>query len=158
MASFDIAILILLKAEGDGAIARDPHDPGGLTRWGISQRSYPHLDIANLSRDDALAIYKRDWWLPAYNQINDQTTATKVFVSAVNMGTKSAHICLQRAVRGASNVILIEDGVLGFRTIAQVNACNITAMIASYKSELAGYYRMINNPAEITGWLARAYS
>lgn len=37
-------------------------DPGGLTKFGISQRSYPDLDIASITLDQAKALYKRDYW------------------------------------------------------------------------------------------------
>lgn len=38
-------------------------DPGGPTKFGISQRQYPALDIHSLTRAEAAAIYYRDWWL-----------------------------------------------------------------------------------------------
>lgn len=44
----------------------DPRDPGGETKWGISKRSYPHLDIKNLTQDQAKGIYRTDFW----NRIN----------------------------------------------------------------------------------------
>ena len=35
----------------------DPSDPGGCTRFGIDQRSHPHVDIKNLTADQAAGIY-----------------------------------------------------------------------------------------------------
>ena len=32
----------------EGGYVNDPNDAGGETKWGISKRSYPYLDIANL--------------------------------------------------------------------------------------------------------------
>lgn len=32
------------------------------TNWGISAMSYPHLDIKSLTREEALEIYRRDFW------------------------------------------------------------------------------------------------
>jgi len=40
----------------------DPADPGGETKYGISKRSYPALDIAALTEPGAIAIYFRDYW------------------------------------------------------------------------------------------------
>ena len=37
-------------------------DPGGETKYGISKRQYPHLDIKNLTLEQAKQIYKRDYW------------------------------------------------------------------------------------------------
>lgn len=57
MTDFDRDIEFVLKWEGDLTT-----DSGGLTRWGISQKSYPDLDIANLTLEQAKAIYKEDYW------------------------------------------------------------------------------------------------
>lgn len=43
-------------------------DPGGETKYGISKRSYPHLDIANLTLDQARDIYRLDYWNASGNQ------------------------------------------------------------------------------------------
>ena len=42
----------------EGGYVNDPLDPGGETKFGISKRSYPTLDIAALTREDARAIYR----------------------------------------------------------------------------------------------------
>lgn len=158
MASFDIAVIPLLIEEGNGKVSEDPHDPGGLTKWGISQRSYPHLDIRNLSRDDAIAIYRSDFWDKEYSLINNQVIANKVFSFHVLMGERAAEKCLQRAVRAASGVNLTQDGELGPASIAAINACAPDILLAAYKSELAGYLRTINNPTNQNGWINRAYA
>jgi lysozyme family protein len=46
----------------EGGYVDHPSDPGGETNWGISKRSYPTLDIKNLTREQALEIYRRDYW------------------------------------------------------------------------------------------------
>ncbi len=48
--------------ESEGGLSEDPNDKGGLTKYGISQRSYPKLDIRNLTRQQAELIYKVDYW------------------------------------------------------------------------------------------------
>ena len=58
--SFDLAIPIVL--ENEGGYVNDPADPGGETKYGISKRSYPALDIKNLTVEQATAIYLRDFW------------------------------------------------------------------------------------------------
>ncbi len=52
----------------NGGYTDDPHDPGGETKYGISRRSYPHLDIAGLTLDQAKAIYDDDYWQASGNQ------------------------------------------------------------------------------------------
>ena len=58
---FDIAFEFVLKWEG--GLSEDPNDPGGLTKYGISQKAYPHLDIKNLTVYNAKEIYYKDYWL-----------------------------------------------------------------------------------------------
>ena len=60
MTNFQTAIKFVLQWEG--GYANDSVDPGGETNYGISKRSYPDLDIKNLSIADAIEIYKRDYW------------------------------------------------------------------------------------------------
>ena len=47
----------------EGGYVNDPADPGGETNMGISKRSYPHEDIKNLTRDRAIDLYYRDYWV-----------------------------------------------------------------------------------------------
>ena len=62
MTNFETAINRILSHEG--GYVDNPADPGGRTQWGISQRSYPNLDIKSLTRDQAIALYERDFWEP----------------------------------------------------------------------------------------------
>ncbi len=50
--------------ESDGSLHTDPADPGGATRFGISQRAYPELDLTKLDYDGAMKIY-HDRWIAA---------------------------------------------------------------------------------------------
>lgn len=47
--------------EKDGSLHTDPTDPGGTTRFGISQRAYPQLDLTKLDYDGAMKIYQDRW-------------------------------------------------------------------------------------------------
>jgi lysozyme family protein len=75
----------------EGGYENDPEDPGGETKFGISKRSYPSLDIAGLTRDHAIAIYYRDWW-QKYKLDTDVPAAirAKVFNMMVLMGPMPA--------------------------------------------------------------------
>lgn len=57
---FERAVQIVLEKEG--VLSDDARDPGGLTKYGITKREYPDLDIANITVADAVAIYRRDYW------------------------------------------------------------------------------------------------
>ena len=158
---FNAAIERVLANEG--GYSNDPVDAGGETKFGICKRSYPNLDIKNLTIDEAKIIYYRDFWEPhLYAEFASFELAEKVFDLAVNVGSSKAHMLLQRALRAVGNPVK-EDGVLGKITLAAVNASNANELLAALKSEAAGYYRNIvtKNQSQnkfINGWLKRAYS
>ena len=99
----------------EGGYVCNPADPGGETNFGISKRSYPDVDVKNLTRDQAVDIYWNDWWLKFCFYRLRGDVAIKVFNLAVVMGAPHAVRCLQRALRacGASRT---EDGELGTPT------------------------------------------
>lgn len=58
--SFNRAFEIVVGLEGNES--NDPHDFGGHTKYGISQKSHPHVDIANLTLTEAKNIYRGEYW------------------------------------------------------------------------------------------------
>ncbi|RME80559.1 MAG: hypothetical protein D6771_09350, partial [Zetaproteobacteria bacterium] len=105
----------------EGGYANDPRDPGGETKYGISKRSYPDLDIAALTIEDAIAIYRRDWWdrydYDALADAADAAVAVRTFDLAVNMGAHAAHALLQRALADCGEPVRV-DGIIGPQTLA----------------------------------------
>lgn len=79
------------RVKEDGGYTNDPKDPGGETKWGISKRAHPELDIKNLTLEQALGIYKKDYW-DCYRSRGldldsvDPDYAIAVFDSGVNCG------------------------------------------------------------------------
>ena len=59
---FEYCVAIVLQDEG--GLVNNPHDPGGTTNFGISQRAYPSLNIAALTKEQAAQIYYDDYWTP----------------------------------------------------------------------------------------------
>jgi lysozyme family protein len=146
----------------EGGYSNNPQDQGGETKFGISKRSYPHLDIKNLTRDQAKQIYFVDFWMKAKcEDIADENLAIKLFDLAAHTGIQQANRLIQRALRAAGAPVT-EDGIIGPVTLAAINKADPTDLLAALKSEAAGYYRMIAqaNPSQqkfIEGWLNRAY-
>ena len=87
----------------EGGYVNDPQDPGGETKWGISKRSYPNVDIKNLSRDAAKAIYFRDFWEPCAKYAHHDSVRFQLFDAAFNHGFGNAIRMLQRAVGAADD-------------------------------------------------------
>lgn len=82
----------------EGGYVNDPNDPGGETKWGISKRSYPHLDIKNLTREQARTIYQTDFWERIHGEHFHKGVAFQVFDFAVNSGVETAIRSLQKAI------------------------------------------------------------
>lgn len=72
----------------DDGYVNDPNDPGGETKYGISKRAYPQLDIKALSLIDALKLYHRDYWYVA--RTSSFPLNVCVLDCAANQGTKTA--------------------------------------------------------------------
>ena len=81
---YELAVAFVLRMEG--GYVNDPSDPGGETKYGISKRSYPNVNIAGLSVDDAKAIYYRDYWVPAQCALKPAPLGLMLFDAVVNMG------------------------------------------------------------------------
>jgi lysozyme family protein len=88
MTDFDTAIAFVFKAEG--YYSDDKNDPGGKTKYGISQKAYPDLNIQSLTRQDAEDIYRRDYWKAAGCDSMQWPLSLVVFDTAVNLGVKRA--------------------------------------------------------------------
>ena len=147
----------ILKHEGGYVL--DPGDPGGETKFGISKRSYPQLDILHLTREEAIAIYRRDWWeRHGYEMIADEDLAVKVFDFAVNMGATRAHKILQEALNRTSPAELSVDGLLGPLSMEAVNNHpNPPLLLAELKLGAIAFYAGLKNaPRYLVGWVRRA--
>ena len=148
--------------KNEGGYVNDPADPGKETKYGISKRSYPNLNIRQLSLKDAEKIYFCDYWLKGkFEQIPDENVATQLFDLSVNLGIRATTIVLQRALRSVGINVQV-DGLLGSHTLSGVFFSEPSILLAAIKSEAAGYYRLIaaKNPQQqkfLQGWLNRAY-
>lgn len=118
MKIFEAALEVVLAWEGGSAYTEDPADPGGATKWGISLAFMRQLEpragadrIRALSREDAAAIYAREFWQPIRGDQLPPPLALFTFDSAVNLGVPRAVRLLQQAVGSAP------DGVMGPRTL-----------------------------------------
>ena len=96
----------------DGGYTNDPQDPGGETKWGISKRANPDLDIANLSLGDAIMRYKIKYWdvfktfktAPLDLDKADMAYAVAVFDTGVNCGVNRTHEWHKVAVKSKDPV------------------------------------------------------
>lgn len=99
----------------EGGYVDDPNDKGGKTKYGISQKSYPFIDIASLTIDKAKEIYKRDYWDRCKCDFLPDALSVAVFDFAVNSGVKTSIKILQQALGVKA------DGIIGNQTIGAAN-------------------------------------
>lgn len=122
----------------EGGYVDDPNDHGGETKFGISKRSYPDLDIKSLTIDQARAIYYRDFWRPLLlDDLIDPQIAGEIFDTAVNCGMGSAVRIAQKALKFLGEPI-DADGKMGPLTVERLNKWSRKDPNALFKA-LNGY-------------------
>lgn len=145
---FTQAVGIILKLEGGDKVIIDS---GGLTKYGISQRAYPDLDIEALTEKDAIDIYRRDYWNAVKGDDLEWPLNLLVFDAAVNQGVHAAVQMLQRAAGGLSI-----DGRFGPATLARVKGANQKELAALFIAERALRYADTRHFSIYgRGWMAR---
>lgn len=134
----------------EGGYVNDPADPGGETKWGISKRSYPEINIAALTRDDAISIYYEDFWQPLGVHRMHDGTAYQLMDSAVNSGIHQSIRFLQRAVDVA------DDGLAGPVTYAALGKLEEAQQILLFIAERIEFMTKLKNwPNHGKGWMRR---
>ena len=153
MANFDKAIDKVLVNEG--GYVNDPNDKGGETKFGISKRAYPNVDIKNLTTDEAKAIYKKDYWDKVKgDDIESEYIAYELFDTAVNMGVRTASKIAQAVCEAHP------DGFIGTNTLKLLNGMDEELFVTKYKlAKIARYtYLVKTRPANrkfLFGWINR---
>lgn len=155
---FNLAIAYVL--ENEGGLSDHPLDRGGVTKYGISQSSYPKLNIRTLTKEDAINIYKRDFYDRfMLHRINDQNVLNKVFDMAVLMGKARATLIFESTLIKLGFAIP-KDGILDDEMIKIINDQNPETVLSLYKEELKRFINRIIevNPSQSifkAGWLKR---
>ncbi len=86
--NFEKSVAFVLRREG--GYVNDPNDPGGETKYGISKRSYPDIDIKALTEKQAKGIYRRDYWDRAGCSVLVWPMCLVHFDACVNLGISRA--------------------------------------------------------------------
>lgn len=138
---FDLFMPIIFKHEG--GYVNDPDDLGGETKYGITKRRYPNLDIKNLTKEKAKELYYKDFYVPMeVEKIKNLNLALNYFDMGINAGIKNAKAIMGQAVS------------LSEKTGADIVKC--------YKDLRKEYYKKVatyrNNQKFLTGWLRRVDS
>lgn len=148
---FDTAFERLIGHEG--GLVDHQADPGGVTKFGISQRSYPGEDIRGMTLARAKEIYRRDYWGPSGCDAVPDRIKFLMFDAGVNSGPTAAIKLLQRSV-GTT-----EDGILGPITLTAAGSMHP----ARLASRLSAHRLLLMAdlpawPAFSRGWVRRVAS
>jgi lysozyme family protein len=165
---FEAAFNWMIKHEG--VYSNDFCDTGGETKYGISNRQYPNINIEKLTLQQAKEIYYNDFFInPGLHKLEDcdEEIIVRTFDFGVNAGTTNAIKILQRSARIIGHK-LQDDGVIGEKTISvfqetsEKYSLKKMLVIAAFVSMADAYYRQIvisypKNKKFLDGWLNRIY-
>ena len=153
---FEFALKKMLKNEG--CYSDNPSDSGGKTKYGISKKSYPNLNIKKLTESQAKKIYKKDYWdRLKLDNINNLNIASSIFDFAVNVGNNRATKIVQKIVKTKV------DGIIGKKTIRAINSYDSLLLDLYFTLEKIRFYIELveknrKNYTFILGWLKRCFN
>lgn len=136
--ALDFVIWWETGGDKNGAYHIDPHDPGGVTKWGISQKAYPDLDIKNITKHGASELYKNDYWNPCKCSDMPWPLGMVVFDAAVNVGVRRSSKFIQRALK------VTDDGNIGPVTLKAIEKQwkHPKRLMAKAMTERENFYRI----------------
>ena len=149
MNDFERAFSIIIGQEG--GYSDNPHDPGGETKYGISKRAYPDLDIKNLTLYQAKGIYYEDYWAHIHGDELTWPLNCFVFDSAVNQGVHKATVLLQQALQTSA------DGIIGPITLTLANKASTWNLARFMYLRLSEYQKNANFVRFGEGWTMRLF-
>lgn len=154
--NFDKSLALILKHEG--LYVDHPQDPGGATMKGITLATFTDFkgraiskeELRAISDADVRAIYKSRYWDAVRADELKPGVDLLAFDMAVNKGVGRAAKLMQRAAGVA------EDGALGPKSMAAINALDAADFIAKVSEARRDFYKSLKTfPTFGKGWLRR---
>jgi lysozyme family protein len=145
-----------IQLEGGDTTTDHPSDYGGVTKYGISQKYHPDVDVKNLTQTEAVALYIEEYWNPMRcSEILSKRVRWKAFDTAVMFGVKRTAIMLQDIVG------VDQDGRMGLVTLNAINQMPEDTVLtqiafAQIRSRASAVVRDSSQTAFLMGWLSRA--
>lgn len=164
MSDFPTCIGWVLQNEDRGLTGRITHDSGGLTRYGVSQKAYPHLDIANLTVDGAKQVYFTDYWCKCgAAALQANLVAAKVLDLCVNCGIAMGTVIALHAANALQPgaAALPQHGCMDPATATVLNAAEPAAVVQVLCTAAGSHYQQLaqlhpNLALYLKGWINRA--
>jgi len=153
MTPFQRAMEWILEAEGPDT--NDPNDPGGYTRFGLSERAHPGVDVRNLTPGAAERIYRKLYWNPIQADSLPPALAIVLFDAAVNLGVKRGVLLFQEALG------VQRDGIVGSRTVATARTLGMAILPSFLRLRARFYVDLADSQPKfrryLNGWLTRLF-
>lgn len=154
--------------EKEGGYSNHPDDPGGKTRYGISQRSFPNLDLDALTIEDAVQIYWDYYWKPLWmdkdwwpGDKHEEVLKRLVFDYGVNGGVwRSIHTMQEAYNNLALGPHLVEDGRIGpltFGAVSGIAEAYRPAFLMTLASLRGLNYLNADKAQFVRGWMNRLW-
>ena len=143
--------------EHEGGYVNDPTDRGGETKYGITKKFYPDVDIKNLTIDQAKHIYHTDYWRRGKCDEIPSKLRHIYFDMLVNFGKRGAVKVLQRAANAKNKKDIDVDGGLGPATLNAIQNLELERVRAYRVLRFANL--VIKKPEQERfwfGWFRRA--
>ena len=155
MSDFDKAFELLIGNEG--GYVNNPADPGGETNWGITRavaidNGYTG-NMKSMPKETAKQIYKKMYWEKLQCDQLSFVVAFQLFDAGVNHGNSQAVKFLQRALS------VVDDGVIGAKTIATTNSLDDLQIVMLFNAERIEFYSSLKTFSTFgKGWVRRVAS
>jgi len=166
MADFEQAFVATMKQEtpyieSGGLITFSPvviEDSGGITKFGVSQKAHPDVDVKSLTISQAQTIFRQYWTQIVGDSISSQANANNYFDHAVNAGSSTAKSLAIQALRKMGSQI---SESAGFNAVAKEINRYTTNFNKFFGAEREAYYKSLakadpRNADSLEGWLSRA--
>jgi lysozyme family protein len=153
MNDFKECLDLVLKSEGGWV--NNSQDPGGETNFGVTKRvweeyvGHPVESLKKLTKEEVAPLYEQKYWRPCYGEVLPRGLNLVVFSMGVNAGPGRSVKLLQQSIG------CVPDGIIGSKTRELICASNCATLIAKFSEVRRQYYRALNKPMFIKGWLAR---
>ena len=155
MSNFDKAFDLLIGNEG--GYVNNPADPGGETNWGITRAVAVDNGYTGsmklMQKETAKQIYKKMYWDKLQCDQFSFVVAFQLFDAGVNHGNSQAVKFLQRSMS------VVDDGVIGAKTIAATNSLDDHQIVMLFNAERIEFYAELKTFSTFgKGWVRRVAS
>ena len=146
-------------AAHEGGYVDHPHDPGGATNRGVTQRVYDLYrqrrklethSVKGITNREVEAIYRRQYWGAISAKDLPEGVAYCVFDAAVNSGAA-------RAVKWMQEIVGVQvDGIVGNETISAVRTFSPSYFIDKYCDRRLTFMKSLKHWSHFKdGWTRR---